>query len=117
MDQAKRLSKGEWKTHFEAVMFEMRTGSFRQAEESVKQSLETFFATGRLWATLIQLQHTRAKTTQDFDLVFSTFKQALQEIPKSGEVWCEGARLMMAKNENNRHYSLERAERYLNFAI
>ena len=29
MDQAKKLSKGEWKTHFEAVMFEMRTGSFR----------------------------------------------------------------------------------------
>jgi len=74
MDQAKKLSKGEWKTHFEAVMFEMRTGSFRQAEETVKESLETFFATGRLWATLIQLQHTRAKTAQDFDLVFSTFK-------------------------------------------
>jgi len=53
MDQAKRLSKGEWKTHFEAVMFEMRVGSFSRAETMVQESLETYFATGRLWATLI----------------------------------------------------------------
>jgi hypothetical protein len=26
MDQAKKLSKGEWKTQFEAVMLEVRTG-------------------------------------------------------------------------------------------
>lgn len=53
MDQAKNLSKGEWKTHFEAVMFEMRVGSFKRAEEMVLESLKTYFATGRLWATLI----------------------------------------------------------------
>ena len=53
MDHAKRISKGEWKTHFEAVMFEIRTGSFKQAEEMVLASLEIYFATGRLWATLI----------------------------------------------------------------
>jgi len=38
---------------FEAVMFEMRVGSFNRAEEMVSESLETYFATGRLWATLI----------------------------------------------------------------
>ena len=53
MGQAKKLSKGEWKTHFEAVMFEMRVGCFARAEEMVYESLDTFFATGRLWATLI----------------------------------------------------------------
>jgi len=53
IDQAKKSSKGEWKTHFEAVMFEMRVGSFVRAEEMVSESLETYFATGRLWATLI----------------------------------------------------------------
>lgn len=84
-------------------MFEMRVGSFNRAEEMVAESLETYFATGRLWATLIQLQHARAKTQQDFDLAFNTFKQALQEIPKSGEVWCEGARLMMANVACNKH--------------
>ena len=41
----------------------------------------------------------------------------MQEIPKSGEVWCEGARLMMSKVAQNRHFSLEKAEIYLNFAI
>jgi hypothetical protein len=35
MGQAKKLSKGEWKTHFEAVMFEMRVGCFARAEEMV----------------------------------------------------------------------------------
>lgn len=53
MDQAKRISKGEWKTHFEAVMFEIRSGCFVTAEEMVNSSLEIYFATGRLWATLI----------------------------------------------------------------
>lgn len=66
MDHAKRLSKGEWKTHFEAVMFEIRVGCFRQAEEMVQTSLESYFATGRLWSTLIQLQHARAQTERDF---------------------------------------------------
>jgi hypothetical protein len=66
MDHAKRISKGEWKTHFEAVMFEIRTGCFNTAEEMVKASLEVYFATGRLWATLIQLQHARSQTSSDF---------------------------------------------------
>ena len=35
MDHAKRLSKGEWKTHFEAVLFEIRVGCFKEAEEMV----------------------------------------------------------------------------------
>jgi hypothetical protein len=53
MEHAKRISKGEWKTHFEVVMFEIRTGCFKKAEEMVASSLEVYFATGRLWAILI----------------------------------------------------------------
>ena len=60
MDQAKRMSKGEWKTQFEAVMLEVRAGAFRKAEDMVQESLEIYFATGRLWATLIQMRHARA---------------------------------------------------------
>jgi len=55
MEHAKRISKGEWKTHFEAVMFEIRSGCFKEAEMHVQASLDIYFATGRLWATLIQL--------------------------------------------------------------
>lgn len=75
------------------------------------------FATGRLWATLIQLQHARARTTEDFDGAFRTFNLALREIPKSGEVWCEGARISMADHAQNSNCHFENAENYLNFAI
>jgi hypothetical protein len=34
-------------------MLEVRAGEFTKAEEMVLESLEVYFATGRLWATLI----------------------------------------------------------------
>jgi len=117
MSHTKRIAKTEWKTHFEAVLLEVRTGCFEEAENLVCQSLQVHFATGRLWATLIQLQHARAYSVKDFDQVFATFNQALQEIPKSGEVWCEGARLAMADFGNNLHFDYAKAENYLKFAI
>ena len=117
MHHTKRIAKAEWKTHFESVLLEIRSGCFENAEELVHQSLSVHFATGRLWATLIQLQHARAKTTEEFDQAFSTFNQALREIPKSGEVWCEGARIAMADVAANRNFKIEKAENYLNFAI
>lgn len=40
---------------------------------------------------------------------------ALKEIPKSGEVWCEGARLLM--NPFNHYFDLNEAEKYLEFGI
>mmetsp|Transcript_27743 Transcript_27743/g.34478 ORF Transcript_27743/g.34478 Transcript_27743/m.34478 type:complete len:180 (+) Transcript_27743:1345-1884(+) len=55
MQHTKRIAKAEWKTHFEAVLLEVRAGCFEQAENLVHQSLSVHFATGRLWATLIQL--------------------------------------------------------------
>lgn len=45
--------KQEWKVYFEAVMMELRNGSFIEAEDMVKKSLKVHTATGRLWATLI----------------------------------------------------------------
>ena len=53
MAHTKRIAKTEWKTHFEAVLLEIRTGNFDEAENLVCQSLQVHFATGRLWATLI----------------------------------------------------------------
>ena len=43
--------------------------------------------------------------------------KAINEISKSGEVWCEGARLCMTKNLSNSFYSLKNALQYLKFAI
>ena len=62
MQHTKRIAKTEWKTHFETVLLEIRSGYFSEAEDLVHQSLQVHFATGRLWATLIQLQHARTKT-------------------------------------------------------
>jgi len=117
MQQTKRLVKQEWKVYFEAVMLEIRNGFFKEAEESVKASLVIHNATGRLWATLIQLQHARSKTSVDFEETYRTFIKSLNEIPKSGEVWCEGARLHMNSNPCNQYYDLDMARKYLEFAI
>lgn len=41
----------------------------------------------------------------------------MNEIPKSGEVWCEGARILMNKHPNNKYYDIDTAKQYLEFAI
>jgi la-related protein 1 len=43
--------------------------------------------------------------------------KAINEISKSGEVWCEGARLCMTNNSSNSFYSLKNSLQYLKFAI
>lgn len=50
-------------------------------------------------------------------MTYKTFIKSLHEIPKSGEVWCEGARLHMSRHTNNRYYDLGKAQKYLEFAI
>jgi len=59
--------KGEWKMQFEAVMMFLRCGKFNEAEVMVQDSLKVHFATGRLWAALIQLQHANSQAVEDFD--------------------------------------------------
>ena len=46
---------------------------------------------------------------------FSIFRRANRKIPKSGEVWWEGARLLMSPVSHR--IDLNKAEQYLNFAI
>lgn len=117
MNSTKKLVKSEWKIFFEAVMLEVRNGFFEEAERMVKSSIKIHNATGRLWATLIQLQHAKSSTPKDFDNTYKSFIKSLHEIPKSGEVWCEGARLHMSRHTNNKHFDLQKAKKYLEFAI
>lgn len=35
MQHTKRIAKTEWKTHFEAVLLEVRAGNFEMAEDLV----------------------------------------------------------------------------------
>ena len=81
-----------------------------QAILQVKRALKIHSGTGRLWAMLIQLEHQNGPKIQ-----FNVLKKALLQVPKSGEVWCEAARLHMDPLSN--YFDLGRASQYLDFAI
>jgi hypothetical protein len=98
-------------------MTKIRCGNFKEAELLVKDSLNIHFATGRLWAVSIQLQHSKSNTSEEFVSAHNIFIKALKEIPKSGEVWTEGARLAMNNHPQNQFFNLENALKYLQFAI
>ncbi|KAL9649847.1 hypothetical protein ABK040_009660 [Willaertia magna] len=109
--RAKQETKHEWKVFLESILLEMRAGDIESAILEAEEALQVHRGTGRLWAVLIQLKHMQGDTKQ----CHKVFKEALEEVPKSGEVWCEGARI--ALNPLSVKFSLEKAKRYLNFAI
>ena len=46
-----------------------------------------------------------------------TFRIAVNEISKSGEVWCEGARLYLTQHDANPYFNISTAMKFLDFAI
>lgn len=69
----------------------LRNGKLEEAEDLVKESLKVHNVTGRLWATLIQIKHSKSQNESDYEAAYKSFLNAVWEIPKSGEIWCEGA--------------------------
>ena len=114
MDSACQEAKQDWKIHLEAIGMDVRGLEFGKAGERAKQALQMYTCTGRLWAALIQVQHAVKEMTEE-ELPMKSFLQALQEVPKSGEVWCEGARLRL--NPFTPNFNLPLAETYLQYAI
>ena len=114
MVEACDRSKQDWKIYLERINLEMRSGFFLEALEISKEAVARYYSTGRLWASLIQLLHADRQSVEK-DLQFKAFLLAIKEVPKSGEVWCEGARLRL--NPFTKHYDLHKAEEYLNYAI
>jgi len=110
LQRAREETSHEWKVFLESVMLEVRAGCTQAAIETANESLKTHSGTGRLWAILVQLKHFHGPDAQRL-----VFREALKNVPKSGEVWAEGARLHM--NPLSPHYDLNTAERYLEFAI
>jgi tetratricopeptide (TPR) repeat protein len=115
LNLARKSLESDWKVFFESVLTYLRNGNFEYAEKLVKVSLKKHFVTGRLWATLIQLKHAKITDITQSKKAYSVFLNAIRKIPKSGEVWCEGARLLMSPVSHK--FDLEKAEKYLNFAI
>ena len=114
MDDACEKSKQDWKIYLERINLEMRAGEFKSALSIVKEAVSKYFSTGRLWASLIQILHTDTSSISQ-GIHFKAFLLAVQEVPKSGEVWCEGARIRL--NPFSQFYNLSKAEEYLNYAI
>jgi len=108
--KARDETRHEWKVFLEAVMLELRNGHREDAIRAAEDALATHSGTGRLWAILVQLKHAIGPDSQRL-----VFREALKSCPKSGEVWCEGARLHM--NPLSPYFDLETAFRYLEFAI
>ena len=86
--EADRDSK-DWRFEFDRIMFEARQGATHELlQERVERAVEIYPASGRLWALCVQLQKTDAEKVRQF-------KRALGSVPKSGELWCEGARMLL----------------------
>lgn len=108
--RARMEAKGEWKVFLESVLLETRAGEWGRAVEEARSALKIHTGTGRLWAILVQLRFLDGDGEQ-----LSVLRQALREVPKSGEVWCEGARIHLSPLSRN--FDLDLAEKYLDFAI
>ena len=107
---ARHNNRQEWKVYLESVLLELRSRSTTRAHKEARRALRVHRGTGRLWAVLIQLEHEHGIARQ-----LSAFQQALLEVPKSGEVWCEGARLCL--NPFSPCFDLDAARIFLDFAI
>jgi len=107
---ARRTNRQEWKVYLEAVLLELRCQRTQRALKEARKALDVHRGTGRLWAVLIQLEHGHGVERQ-----LSVFQQALLEVPKSGEVWCEGARICL--NPYSSCFNLDAARNFLDFAI
>eukprot|EP00949_MAST-11_sp_MAST-11-sp1_P002065 g2065.t1 len=107
---SRKSTRHDWKIFLESVLLEFRCGNNEQAITLAKLGLKIHPGTGRLWAILIQLMYERGSEEQ-----FEVLRSALDEVPKSGEVWCEAARLHM--QPFSEHFDLERAKKYLDFSV
>lgn len=105
--KARKETKHEWRVFLESVLVEIRANNVAEAIRQAEDALRTHTGTGRLWAVLIHLHWLR----RDEKAQLRVFKEALQEVPKSGEVWCEGARIAMRRGNK------ADARRFLQFAI
>jgi len=110
LTKSRNVCGNDWKVWLESVLLEIRNGDQMRALELADLGLKQHSGTGRLWASLVQLRHYDEGERAQFD----TLKLALNAVPKSGEVWCEGARIHL--NPFSRTFDPNAARRHLLFA-
>ena len=85
------------------------------------RALRHHSAAGRLWSSVIQLTHQFVRTggvtrrLYGSSAALQVFYTALFFVAKSGEVWCEGARIFL--NPISKHFNPLNAQRCLHFAV
>jgi len=102
-------AKADWKVWLQSVSMEVRSGNRKLAIRLAQKGLMEHAGTGRLWATLIQLHQDDGEEQQ-----MKALKKALHAVPKSGEVWCEAARIYL--NPFSLSFDVGTSSNYLDFA-
>lgn len=110
--EAQAYEGHEWKVFLENIFLEARQGCLSAAKETAFRALELHPSTGRLWSALITLDHC---SDQAASAALQSFRKAVSEVPKSGEVWCEGARVYL--NPVGPFFHLGQAQKCLEFAV
>jgi len=77
---AQKEAAHEWKVFLEGVLLEIRANNFRAALREVMVGLQSHAGTGRLWAVYLQLKQNEPENER-----IRIFKEAVREVPKSGE--------------------------------
>jgi len=103
---ARKECFGEWKVWLEAVELAKRVDP-ASAIGMARAGIAAHRGTGRIWAALVQML--RGADQRE------CLREALATVPKSGEVWCEAARIHM--NPRAPTFDVGVARRYLSFAI
>jgi la-related protein 1 len=99
----------EWRVYIELAQHFLHRNDVEQAIQALNDGLRKHPGSGRLWAFRVQLEAFVGLEEQTV-----TLRKAIEAVPKSGEVWCEAARI--ALNPLSRFFNLAAAKRYLEFA-
>jgi len=111
-----RHDEGKWKVFLESVLLELHMHDYERALKMCQVSIDARLATGRTWAALVSIHHYISVEKEVFSTgaVLAALRVAIRAVPKSGETWCEAARLFL--NPFNTQFSVERGRRFLEFA-
>ena len=115
------LFPDEWKLVLERIQQLLRENRCLDALQLNLRALQYHSAAGRLWSSVIQLTHQCVpqpcvtRRLYGSSAALQVFYTALFFVAKSGEVWCEGARIFL--NPISKHFNPLNAQRCLHFAV
>jgi la-related protein 1 len=126
LNRARSELHHDWRSYFESIAFESRNKNFQAALRIAQQAVNYHNGTGRIWAIYIQLFHRLQRNQYHKDKIWNfactsqglkiIVRKAINEVPKSGEVWCEMGRCALNPLLPD-HFNLHRAQLSLMFAI